>query len=147
MQAGDDALPADAGKQFTYKEADGQPMNMEIFFPPDHDLARNKAPGVILFYGGAWRGGDLRQFRADYQYFASRGLVATRANYRMQSREEDDKLPDGESSKRICITDAKSALRWLKQHADGLGIDPRKIIAGGGSAGGHIASSPPLIPA
>jgi acetyl esterase len=136
-----DALPEKPGKKFTYKEAEGQPehMEMEIFFPPDHDPVRNKVPGVILFHGGAWRGGHLASFRAACQYLASRGLVAATANYRMLRREEDAKLPDGESFKRICITDAKSAIRWFKKNADEFGIDPRKIITGGGSAGGHIA--------
>jgi acetyl esterase/lipase len=39
----------------------------------------------------------------------------------------------------LCIPDAKSAIRWFKQNADELGIDPERIIAGGGSAGGHIS--------
>ena len=40
--------------------------------------------------------------------------------------------------KRYCISDAKSAIRWFKQHANELGIDPKRIIAGGGSSGGHV---------
>jgi acetyl esterase/lipase len=141
VRADDAALPVKPGKNFTYKEAEGKPehMEMEIFFPPDHDPARNKVPGVILFHGGSWHGGHLEQFRAACQYFASRGLVAATANYRMWRPEEDATLPDGESFKRICITDAKSAIRWFKHHADEFGIDPQRIITGGGSAGGHIA--------
>lgn len=37
--------------------------------------------------------------------------------------------------------DGKSAVRWLRNDAARLGIDPEKIILGGGSAGGHIASA------
>ena len=66
-------------------------------------------------------------------------LVAATANYRMLARDERGKLPPSESFKRVCITDAKSAIRWLKQKAGELGIDPARIITGGGSAGGHIA--------
>ena len=36
-------------------------------------------------------------------------------------------------------SDAKSAIRWVRVHASELGIDPARIAAGGGSAGGHIA--------
>ncbi len=39
-----------------------------------------------------------------------------------------------------CIADAKSAVRWLRQNADRLGVDPDRILAGGGSAGGHLAA-------
>jgi len=40
-----------------------------------------------------------------------------------------------------CVKDGKSAMRWVRQHADRLGIDPDRIVAGGGSAGGHIAAA------
>jgi len=94
---------------------------------------------MLLFHGGGWGNGDLSTFRYDCEYFASRGIVAATANYFMHSREQSRDLPEGVSRKSACVTDAKSAIRWIKQHASELGIDPRKIIVGGGSAGGHIA--------
>jgi acetyl esterase/lipase len=39
-----------------------------------------------------------------------------------------------------CIEDAKSAIRYVREHAAALGIDPNRIIAAGGSAGGHLAA-------
>jgi acetyl esterase/lipase len=39
-----------------------------------------------------------------------------------------------------CVYDAKSAMRWVRGHAGELGIDPKRIGAGGGSAGGHLAA-------
>ena len=113
---------------------------MEIYFPPHHDPAKAHVPGLILFHGGGWRGGDLRQFRAACAYFAGRGLVCATVEYQMLAKGEGAKLPKGESIKRVCVTDAKSAIRWFKQHAAELGIDPKRIITGGGSAGGHISA-------
>eukprot|EP01031_Cornospumella_fuschlensis_P018686 gene18686-22884_t len=112
---------------------------MEIYFPPNHDAAKAKVPGMILFHGGGWGGGTLAQFRVACAYFASRGLVCATAEYRMLSKAEAAKLPAGETRKRACVTDAKSAIRWFKTKAPELGIDPQRIITGGGSAGGHIA--------
>jgi acetyl esterase/lipase len=43
------------------------------------------------------------------------------------------------------VRDAKSAIRWIRSHADNLQIDPRKLAAGGGSAGGHLAAACALI--
>ena len=40
----------------------------------------------------------------------------------------------------VCCNDAKSAIRYVRSHAAELGIDPRRIAAGGGSAGGHLAA-------
>jgi dienelactone hydrolase len=70
---------------------------------------------------------------AQADYFASRGLVTARADYRVKSR--DGVTPD------ICTEDARSAIRWLKQNHKKLGIDPEKVIASGGSAGGHLAGT------
>jgi len=39
------------------------------------------------------------------------------------------------------LKDAKSAMRYLYVHAESLYIDKDKIIAGGGSAGGHLAAA------
>ena len=132
-------VSAPAGKKYVYKQSGGKPQEMEIYFPPGSDAKNSKVPGVILFHGGSWRGGNLDQFRYACKYLAGRGLVAATANYRMLTKDEVKLLPHGESNKRVCITDAKSAIRWMKHHASELGIDPQRLIAGGGSAGGHVA--------
>jgi acetyl esterase len=142
------AMGADAppGKVYVYKESAGKPRQMEIYFPPNHDPAKSKVPGMILFHGGAWGGGSLGQFRIACAYFASRGLVCATAEYQMLSAADAKKLPAGETRKRVCVTDAKSAIRWFKQHAGELGIDPQRIITGGGSAGGHISALATMNP-
>lgn len=128
-----------AGEVRVYKHSAGKPRQLELYFPPNHDLAKAKVPGLILFHGGGWGGGSLGQFRAACAYFASRGLVCATAEYRMLSKAEAAALPAGETRKRVCITDAKSAIRWFKQQAPQLGVDPARVITGGGSAGGHIS--------
>ena len=92
-------LGADAppGKPYIYKESAGKPRQMEIYFPPGHDPAKAKVPGMILFHGGAWGGGSLGQFRIACAYFASRGLVCATAEYQMLSKDEAAKLPAGET--------------------------------------------------
>lgn len=137
---------APAGERRVYKHSAGKPRELELYFPPNHDPAKAKVPGLILFHGGGWSGGNLGQFRAACAYFASRGLVCATAEYRMLTKEEAKALPAGTTKKRVCVTDAKSAIRWFKQHADELGIDPAKIITGGGSAGGHLSALATLNP-
>ncbi|MEO6755633.1 MAG: alpha/beta hydrolase fold domain-containing protein, partial [Chthoniobacteraceae bacterium] len=68
------------------------------------------------------------------------------AEYQMLDKASISKLPASESHKRVCITDAKSAIRWFKQHAEELGIDSKRIITGGGSAGGHISALATMNP-
>lgn len=134
------------GKRITYKHSAGKPREMELYFPPSHDPTKAKVPGLVLFHGGGWSGGSLSQFRTACAYFASRGLVCATAEYRMLTKDEAAKLPAGETKKRACITDAKSALRWFKQHAAEFGVDPARVITGGGSAGGHLSALATLNP-
>ena len=124
------------GKIYTYKEEeDGVTREMEIHFPKDHDAATELVPGIIMFHGGGWGGGKRDQFRYLCHYFADRGLVAATVSYRLATKADNGKG----SRKRVCITDAKSAIRWYKNNAETLGVDPQRIIAGGGSAGGHVS--------
>jgi acetyl esterase len=137
---------APVGKPYVYKTSAGQGRRMEIFFPPHHDPAKAKTPGLILFHGGGWTRGDLGQFRVACAYFASRGLVCATAEYQLPDKATMEALPQGHSHKRLCITDAKSAIRWFKANAAELGIDPDRVITGGGSAGGHISALATMNP-
>ena len=123
------------GKIYSYKEEDGVTREMEIHFPKGHDAATELVPGIIMFHGGGWGGGKRDQFRYLCHYFADRGLVAATVSYRLATKADNGKG----SRKRVCITDAKSAIRWYKNNAETLGIDSQRIIAGGGSAGGHVS--------
>jgi dienelactone hydrolase len=60
-------------------------------------------------------------------------MVAMSAEYRVKSRNN--------TSPRECLKDGKSAIRWIRQHALELGIDPNRLSAGGGSAGGQVAAA------
>jgi len=135
----DKFVGAPEGKVYIYKQDGDTAREIEIFFPEDHDPATQAVPGIIMFHGGGWGGGHRKQFRYLCHYFSTRGLVAATVTYQLAPKAGSEEVKGTESRKRVCITDAKSAIRWYKQNADELGIDPRKIIAGGGSAGGHIS--------
>lgn len=134
-----DRVSGPEGKVYVYKEVNGTPRELEVYFPKDHDSNSKRVPGVIFFHGGGWGGGSRSAFSYQCHYFASRGLVAATVTYRLVTREERASMKGKLSPKRLCMPDAKSAIRWFKQHADELGVDPDRVIAGGGSAGGHIS--------
>jgi acetyl esterase/lipase/outer membrane protein assembly factor BamB len=119
-------------KTMTYKTVGSRELQMHIHFPEDWQ-ATDARPVMVFFFGGGWTGGTVDQFLPQADYFAARGLVAARADYRVKNR--DGVTPDQ------CVEDARSAVRWLRQHAGELGIDPMKLISSGGSAGGHLAAS------
>jgi acetyl esterase len=116
-----------------YKHASGDDLWIYRFDPPGHDPARDRRPAVVFFFGGGWNGGTVKQFQQHARYLAGRGMVAFLADYRVKSRQGTQ--PDA------CVADGKSAVRWIRSHAEALGIDPQRIAAGGGSAGGHVAAA------
>ncbi|MDG2122929.1 MAG: alpha/beta hydrolase fold domain-containing protein [Verrucomicrobiales bacterium] len=111
-------------------------LQLHTFLPADHK-ASDKRPAIIFFFGGGWAGGTPSQFYPHCRHYADLGLVAFAAEYRT--------LKSHSTGPQSCVADGKSALRYLKAHATELGIDPTKIIAGGGSAGGHVAASTATI--
>ena len=119
-----------------YKKTPEGELTLHGFFPPDWK-ATDKRPVVVFFFGGGWKNGAYTQFVPQAEYFAARGLVAFSADYRIESKHKT--TPDK------CVEDAKSAIRWVRANADKLGIDPDKVIASGGSAGGHIAACAALV--
>ena len=92
----------------------------------------------MLFFGGGWNGGSPPAFYPQSAYFASRGMVAIAPDYRTKSGQG--------TSPYDAVTDGKSAIRWVRAHAAELGIDPNRVAAGGGSAGGHLAASAGIVP-
>jgi acetyl esterase/lipase len=62
--------------------------------------------------------------------YAKRGWVACAIEYRTYGRQGT--LPFD------AVMDAKSAIRWLRQHSNEFNIDTNKIVASGNSAGGHL---------
>lgn len=123
-------------KTVVYKKLGNTELKLHFFMP---DLGINGGTGapkpaaIIFFFGGGWNSGSPSQFYRQSKYLASRGIVAISAEYRVKNR---NKTTPVES-----VKDAKSAMRWLKKHAAEFNFDPKKIVAAGGSAGGHLAAA------
>jgi acetyl esterase/lipase len=118
-----------------YKSTPQGELKLHIWSPMTDGKDR---PCIVFFFGGGWTSGTYRQFARQSEYLASRGMVAASAEYRI--RKIHKTTPD------VCVEDAKSAIRWVRAHAKELGIDSSKVIAAGGSAGGHLAAATALLP-
>lgn len=119
-------------REIVYKTVGDVQLKLSVFMPPESNPADKRA-AIVFFFGGGWNSGSPTQFYPHCQHLASRGMVAISADYRVFSRHK--------TSPRECVKDGKSAIRWVRQHAGELGIDPDRIAAGGGSAGGHVAAA------
>lgn len=120
-----------------YKTVGGVPLRLHVFTPPGHSEDA-KAPAVIFFFGGGFKTGTPSQFYGQSRSLAARGMVAMAAEYRTRNSHG--------TGPKTCVQDAKSAMRWVRMHAPELGIDPDRIAAGGGSAGGFLAAATATLP-
>jgi acetyl esterase/lipase len=113
-------------KNIEYGKGGNRPLQLDLYSPKERSGRR---PTILFIHGGAWSGG----YRQIYHYycikFAERGYVVATASYRLT----------GEAPFPAAVEDVKCAVRWLRANAKKLGIDPNRIAAAGGSAGGHLA--------
>lgn len=131
-----DAAPAQSAERepqlIGYKATARRQLFLHVF-APDPDEFPGPRPAIIFFHGGGWVEGDALRFYDQARHLAGKGLVAISADYRIGQT-------DG-TEPRTALSDAISAMRYVRAHAAALGIDPARIAAGGGSAGGQLAAA------
>jgi acetyl esterase/lipase len=115
---------------------DSTELLMDIYFPAELDTSQSH-PSMVFFFGGGWTGGSISQFEPHARYFSERGLICFLVDYRVHSRHGTSPFES--------LKDAKSAIRFIRKNASRFQVDPSKIIASGGSAGGHLAAATALV--
>jgi acetyl esterase/lipase len=128
---------APAPETVVIKQIDDHEVKLE-FFRPAGNARHGRSPAILWIHGGAWVAGDTGVHTPHARYFASRGMFAANVAYRLAS--------PGKVTVADCIADCRAAMRYLREHADELGIDPSRIAVAGDSAGGHLAAALGTLP-
>jgi predicted esterase len=124
------------------------------------------SPAVVIQHGGSWTSGDKDQAFTPGTFLARHGFTVVSAQYRLSG---DNPVPGngpwnavsfpfylsifpGTDAIRAGIEDFGKAMSWTRANAASYGIDPNKIAAAGGSAGGinallHTYNNPPAASA
>jgi acetyl esterase/lipase len=128
------AISIEGASAHIYKSIDGIDLRLHVFGSEPEMAAK---PAIVFFFGGGWMQGSVMQFVPHSRHLAERGMVAVVADYRVFMRHRTNPF--------AAMRDANSAIRWLRQNARQLGIDPQRIAAAGGSAGGHLAAATAVL--
>ena len=128
-------IPADIPHEedVAYLEGDRK-EKADLYFPMNVPEGQ-QAPALIVIHGGGFNDGDKRKYR-ELNFCtnaAKRGYLAMSINYKLRKSQGQVTWPQN-------LEDAKDAVRWLRLNADRLKIDPERIGAMGGSAGGNVAA-------
>jgi acetyl esterase/lipase len=113
-------------KDIEYGKVGERSLLLDLYMPEKLD---KPVPGLIFIHGGGWKSGG----RTDYKYYAvryaRRGFVVASISYRFA---QDAPFP-------AAVQDAKCAVRWMRANAAKYNVNPDKIAAIGGSAGGYLS--------
>jgi pectinesterase len=115
-------------RDLVYARYGDREVKLDLYLPKQPAAA--KIPCIVVIHGGGWRSGDKTRFAAQAAYLADQGFAAACIGYRL--------LP--EVTFPAPIVDCKAAVRWVRANAKKHGLDPDRIGATGGSAGGHLTA-------
>lgn len=123
-----------ADSEHVYAKRGEIELRLHVFAPEtgSDQAAALEPAAVAVFHGGGWTIGEAAWAFPTARHFSERGAVGVAVQYRLSG--EDGVTPLD------AMADARDAIRWLRAHADELGIDPQRIAAYGWSAGGHLAA-------
>jgi acetyl esterase/lipase len=120
-------------KDITYGRGGTEDLKLDLARPEHAD---GLLPGIVYIHGGGWSGGNRIAYRNEIQEAAKRGYVAVTIEYRLT---QPDKSGKAKYPFPAQIEDSKCAVRWLRANAEKYHVDPNRIGATGGSAGGHLS--------
>jgi len=105
---------------------------LDLYLPEDRD--ESLRPGIVVIHGGGWRVGDKANERETQiaETLSAAGYVCVSINYKQI-------LPNSPAPWPIYLHDARAAVGFLRNNAEKYRINPDRIGAIGGSAGGNMA--------
>jgi acetyl esterase/lipase len=127
------ALPSDelppsvlADEDVVYVHRPERDLELDVYRPVGGGLH----PGLIVVHGGGWETGDRRMERPLAKRLSALGYAAAPVSYRLG---KEGRFP-------AALDDLRSAVAFLRENAARFAIDPDRIGAVGGSAGGQLVA-------
>jgi acetyl esterase/lipase len=103
-------------------------QKLDIYLP---DEGEGPFPVILSIHGGAFMGCDKSDMHVlPMLEGLDRGYAVVALNYRLS----------WEATFPALVQDVKAALRWVRGNADWYQLDPERIAAWGGSAGGYLST-------
>ncbi|KAA0917407.1 alpha/beta hydrolase [Dietzia sp. ANT_WB102] len=109
-------------------DTDRADLPARLYSPVDGE---ESLPVLVYFHGGGWVLGSVDSHDATCRYIAATGgLKVISVDYRLAP---EFRFP-------TAAEDALAAFRYVRDNAEELGVDPRRIAVGGDSAGANLAA-------
>lgn len=111
--------------------ADGS--KLDVYRPTGAPPPPGGFGAIIALPGGAWRHANRKDYGAAVaSTFGPWGYVVLPTDVAYAT--------GGARAWPRAVRDVRDAVRYIRQHADSLGVNPDKVVVAGESAGGHLAA-------
>jgi acetyl esterase/lipase len=124
-------LSLPGSEAFVFRKAGEAELRLHVVKPKDW-AKEDSRPCLVSFFGGGWNSGTPESSIRWAKWAADHAMLGIAPDYRTRDRLKG--TPED------CVSDGRAAIAWIVEHAKELGIDPKKIVVLGGSAGGHVAA-------
>ena len=114
-------------KDVVFDSSSGRELKVDLYRPEGTAVPTRTA--VLLVHGGGWVLGDRHMMEALGLRFAAQGFLAAAVEYRLVR----------EAPWPAQLDDVLAAVRWTADNAERLGVDPKRIVVAGASAGAQLA--------
>lgn len=118
----------------TYLTASGFDAKVDLYVRRGNATPQ---PTLIFIHGGGWTSGTKEARAFAIQPYLAMGLNVVNVEYRLA------KVAPAPAA----VEDCRCALKWVLSRAKEYGIDPKRIVVAGDSAGGHLALTTAFLPA
>lgn len=106
-------------------------------YKPKATAAKSKQPGVLFIHGGGWTGGTKEAVVPRFVVpFLEKGFVVASVEYRLAKV----------ALAPAAVSDVLKAAEWFRKNAERYGVDSKRIVVSGDSAGGHLSLMVGLTP-
>ncbi len=113
-----------AEQDVVYRSVNGFNAKVDLYIP--YEL--KPGPTIVYIHGGGWSNGSKEQYALWFLPYLQLGMRVVAVQYRLSAVAP---APAG-------VEDCRCALRWIFHNASKYGIDPKRVVLTGGSAGGHL---------
>lgn len=109
-----------------YSQPENERQMVDIYAPEN---AKN-LPVIFWIHGGGWQVGDKTSVQAKPKAFVDHGFVFVSTNYRFLPMVDMETI----------VRDIAKSIRWVHDHIQEYGGDPKRILVMGHSAGAQLAA-------
>ncbi len=110
-----------------YGQAEGQNLLLDAYIPDG-----GPHPAVVVIHGGGWAHGKKEELNFEGAHLSEAGFAAFVIDYRMAP-------PGGRWHAPVALADSRTAVVWVRDHAEAYRVDPLRVAALGNSAGANLA--------